>query len=136
MRKIISLFQRCTRLDSGCLEWRGGKTSAGYASIRWNGRTDYGHRIIYQELKGHIPNGAVIDHLCRNRGCLEIAHLAVTSRGENVLRGVSPPAINARKTICPQGHPYDEQNTCVSDGKRYCRPCARNKMRNRRLVNA
>ncbi len=90
------------------------------------GERQYAHRLAYTEEYGSIPEGLVIDHLCRNRACRNVEHLeAVTSR-ENVLRGpTTVAAINTVKTHCPQGHAYDEANTRVYEGHRHCRACDR-----------
>lgn len=76
--------------------------------------------------KGPIPEGLVIDHLCRNRGCVNPDHLEAVTQRENILRGEGLAAANARKTHCPKGHPYSGENLYVvpSSGRRQCRICA------------
>lgn len=98
-------------LDDGCWEWQVGK-SEGYGRFCIShGNDAYVHRLTYEQLIGSIPDGLTVDHLCRNRACVKPAHLELVSNGVNVLRGVGPPACNARKTHCPRGHPYDLINT-------------------------
>ena len=81
------------------------------------------HRLTYEKYVGVIPDGLVIDHLCRVRSCINPSHLeAVTSR-ENSLRGIGEPAKNAVKTHCPQGHEYTPDNIIYKYKKRYCRNC-------------
>lgn len=83
------------------------------------------HRVAYKEFVGPIADEVVLDHLCRNRACVNVAHLEPTTDRVNILRGDTIAARNAAKTHCPQGHPYDEVNTYVRrDGKgRECKAC-------------
>jgi len=77
-------------------------------------------------LVGPIPAGLQLDHLCRNRACVRPDHLEPVRSRENTLRGFGPSAINARKTVCAHGHPFDEANTGRSpNGRRFCRECGR-----------
>lgn len=95
------------------------------------------HRFSYRLNVGPIPAGLQIDHLCRNKGCVNPSHLeAVTSR-ENTLRGIGISALNALKTHCPQGHPYSFENTLVdAKRKRYCRTCHRERDHSRTALAA
>lgn len=107
-----------------CIIWTGAVTSAGYGSL-WRGKgTALAHRVVYEEARGPIPAGMTLDHLCRNRRCVNPDHLEPVTNRENILRGTSPSAIHARKTHCPKGHPYDLANTRIrSNGARACRTC-------------
>jgi hypothetical protein len=113
---------------SDCVEWDG-TLSEGYGR-RWlpkeRGKYRYAHREAWEEVHGPIPPGLQIDHLCRNRACVNVEHLELVTQRENLLRGQGASAKNARKTHCPQGHPYDEENTFVTTrGTRKCRTCRR-----------
>lgn len=113
-----------------CWLWLGAlHPTAGYGRIRLAGRgapTVPAHRVAYELLVGPIPDGLVLDHLCRNRGCVNPAHLEPVTNGENVRRGVSFSTANRRKTHCPKGHPYDAANTYLVRGQwRACRTCRR-----------
>jgi hypothetical protein len=84
----------------------------------------YAHRVLYRLVNGPIPIGAEIDHLCRNRSCVNPDHLEAVSHRENLMRSpIAPAAINARKTHCKYGHEFTQTNTYVSSGRRRCRLC-------------
>lgn len=122
------LLSRSERIASGCLVWTGTLNNEGYGHISVDGRVRLAHRIAYELAVGPIPEGLVLDHLCRTRACVEPTHLeAVTSR-ENVMRSrITLASINSAKTHCPQGHAYDEANTYIWHGKGYtgriCKAC-------------
>ena len=82
------------------------------------------HRVVWSLTNGPIPDGLVLDHLCRNRACCNPAHMEPVTIGENVMRGETIPARNAAKTECGNGHPFDPENTYISTrGARVCRRC-------------
>lgn len=113
--------------NSGCWLWTAGCTAAGYSRFL----RKYGHRASYEALVGPIPEGLQIDHLCRERSCVNPAHLEPVTCRENVMRGMAP-LINASlqlsKTHCPKGHEYTASNTYVKKNqngnpRRACRTC-------------
>jgi hypothetical protein len=113
-----------------CWLYMGPQTKAGYGRITVDGVCVFAHRYAYELLVGPIPEGKHIDHVkargCTHHNCVNPAHLEPVTRRENILRGDSPAAKNARKTHCPKGHAYDDQNTYVrADGERDCRTCKR-----------
>lgn len=91
----------------------------GYTRVVIDGRKCYAHRVSYEVNRGLIPANLVLDHLCRNRWCANPDHLEPVSNEENILRGESPPAANARKGECPRGHAY----LIRQSGDRRCQAC-------------
>lgn len=113
---------------SGCWEWAGHLIDHGYGMYRVGPRTKLrAHRIAWTLVNGPIANGLTLDHLCRNRLCVNPAHLEAVTNAENILRGASPTACNALKTHCPHGHEYTEENTLRRRGKRECWQCRKDK---------
>lgn len=116
--------------DNGCWVWTGCCDKNGYGKIRGPGgkRVEYVHRAVYEDVVGPIPEGLELDHLCRNRSCINPDHLEPVTRLENMRRagptGVS--RVNADKTECIRGHPLSGANLYVTpDGRRQCRICRR-----------
>ena len=109
---------------TGCWLWlKYIAQDTGYGKLTVDGRQLYAHRVYYERHRGPIPEGLVIDHLCRVRNCVNPAHLEVVTRGENTLRGETPSGINSRKTHCPQGHPLSGDNLYRWKNKRQCNIC-------------
>lgn len=113
--------------ESGCWEWTMSIDAQGYGRISIDGYSAYAvHRASYETFVGPIPDGLVIDHLCRNRCCCNPDHLETVTMQVNTLRGEGAGAKNARKTHCIRGHEFTEANTYrYGDGWRACRACRR-----------
>lgn len=111
--------------ESQCWLWMGAKNPSGYGYIGGPHQSMLlVHRVSYERHVGPIGDGLHLDHLCRNRACLNPLHLQPVTATENTLRGVGPTAINARLTSCRRGHPFTEANTRVeSNGSRRCLTC-------------
>lgn len=112
--------------ESGCWLWQGQWNDAGYGRFVLNGRREMAHRVAYEMLREPIPQGMQIDHLCRVHCCVNPDHLDVVTSRENTLRGISPPAVLAKKTVCKRGHPLTGDNVVSWEpGSRCCRTCHR-----------
>ncbi|MFI2349761.1 HNH endonuclease signature motif containing protein [Streptomyces sp. NPDC019443] len=107
-----------------CWLWVGAIGARGYGRIFVDGQTVPAHRWSYEAEVGSIQPGLVIDHLCRNRACVNPAHLEPVTNQVNTLRGIGMTARRARTTHCPAGHEYAGANLYVSPrGDRRCRIC-------------
>jgi hypothetical protein len=132
MDLLESIRGHVSKADSGCLEWTGvlGKGGYGMLHVANRSRPRAGsvmrsvHRVVWEMLCGPIPHGLVIDHLCRNRRCVNPAHMEVVTPVENTLRG-DVGKHWARRTHCKHGHEYTAENTRVVRGARVCRECQR-----------
>lgn len=131
------LMARMEPGPDGCLLYTGTLNNVGYGQISVSGTPALAHRAMYELTVGAIPDGLFLDHTCHNRDafcmggptclhrrCINVDHLEPVTGAENTRRGKTW-AINGTKTQCPQGHFYDEENTHVWNGHRYCRACNR-----------
>ena len=115
-------------VSGDCWEWLAYKNANGYGRFSVKGRLWVAHRFAYEWLIGPVPEGNELDHLCRNRGCVNPAHLEPVTHQQNMLRSPS-----TNKPECSNGHPQTPENTRTEpNGRRRCRVC--NKERNRRWL--
>lgn len=119
--------------NSGCWVWTASLNASGYGQTMVDRKMARVHRLVYEDMAGPIPDGLVLDHLCRNRSCCNPHHLEpVTQRVNAVERGFGACGENSRKTHCVHGHEFTPENTRVSINRygfeeRQCRACARAK---------
>jgi hypothetical protein len=107
-------------LVTGCWNWTS-YTCKGYGRIYLNKKSRRAHRVSYEYWKGKIPKHLVLDHLCRNRRCVNPSHLEAVTLYENMIRS---PIHNINKKKCSHGHPYSESNTYrTPDRHRECKIC-------------
>lgn len=108
-------------MSGDCWLWTGPLRPTGYATFYPGGGRHvakiYVHRFAYEAVRGPIPDGLEVDHLCAVRHCVNPTHLEAVTRRVNLDRR------NARKTHCIHGHRYDEENTYRSGPHRHCRAC-------------
>ena len=126
-----ALFWNKVNQTDTCWMWTGYINSEGYGEYTSKYLTTrLAHRIAYGLDKGELPV-LPLDHLCRHRNCVNPDHLEPVTSKVNTRR--SNVGLNsANKTHCPHGHEYDEENTLVYGGKRYCRTCKNERSRKAR----
>lgn len=73
--------------SDGCWQWLGAKTTLGYGYLQERGKNHFAHRVVYSHFKGSISKDLVLDHLCRNRLCVNPAHMECVTLPENSVRG-------------------------------------------------
>jgi hypothetical protein len=114
------------RKTETCWYWTGAVKNNGYGEVEIQGedRQLAVHRVTYEMAKGRIPDGMVIDHLCRNTVCVNPDHMEVVTNTENLRRGNGFNGVNARKTHCIRGHPLSGDNVYIwLKNGRECRGC-------------
>jgi hypothetical protein len=121
---------------SECVLWGGTIRKDGYGQTKIGRKTVLAHRVAWFLEYGYYPAfpEKVLDHLCRNRACVNVEHLEEVTIQQNVLRGETRPAANAQKTQCVRGgHPLSGENLYVNpyDGGRHCRTCMAERQRAR-----
>lgn len=130
----IKRFWSHVKKTNTCWNWLAGKSKTGYGIFKFNDKFMLVHRLSYELSKRKIPQGKQLDHLCRNRACVNPDHLEVVTNKENVLRGIGISAINARKTHCIRGHELIDHNLVIEkNGSRQCRLCKNEK--NKKFMN-
>ena len=106
--------------NSGCWIWLG-YVADGYGKINNKKGSTLVHRAMYEHVKGPVPEGLQLDHICRTRCCANPDHLEPVTQVVNVRRGA------AARTHCKLGHPLDGYVSRGSSGQRFCKQCQRQK---------
>lgn len=131
MVNIVERFLKSVREGkNGCIEWTGTKDDRGYGTISATPRKNLkknikAYRLSYRLFNGKLQRGLVIDHICRNKSCVNPKHLRQVSYRDNIINSDSCFATNARKTICKRGHSLmDKDNLLKSkNNTRHCKKC-------------
>lgn len=120
---LVRLNDKIEKTDH-CWLWKGATTGRVHAyGVIWNdGKNRLVHRIMYSLYKNNIDDGKEIDHLCKNKLCVNPDHLESVSHQENMLRA-DPGQRWRQKTHCPKGHEYTPTNTRITHGSRSCKAC-------------
>lgn len=139
---VIRLLSKMEMGD--CWNWTASLNSHGYGQFMAalhgrHKRPHPAHRVVYELLVGPIPEGLELDHLCRNRRCVNPDHLEPVTRSENIRRGAGPAATRnrrAQQTHCKRaGHPLSGDNLRIgSKGERTCRACRNEQKRTKRAL--
>lgn len=90
-------------MESTCTVWTGSTNNKGYGIIQVDGRLELAHRVAYEAAYGPIPDGMVIDHVCRVRNCVKPEHLEPVTVAENNRRGRHAAALKVGD-VCINGH--------------------------------
>jgi len=114
-----------------------GKSKAGYGQLRTDGVAEYAHRVALEFSNIEMPDGLEVDHLCRERSCVNPEHLEVVTHQVNVNRGSSASARNAAKTHCVRGHELSPDNLFnTARNIRVCRQCSKDRYKRKKLEAA
>ena len=136
MNKLDSeRFWSCVEKSNRCWNWKGSRMMGDYGMFYYNGKNRFAHRVAYELLVEHIPEGFQIDHFCRNKACVKPDHMDIVTTRENTQRALTGLISSAEwmiQTHCLYGHEFTEENTFIYDGLRYCLICNRDYLRRRK----
>ena len=126
---LVERFWTKVEKTPACWNWMASKTG-GYGRFPVNGhpsgrKYQRAHRVSYEMHKGPIPDGLVLDHLCRNPSCVNPDHLEAVTNRENVCRGAGVNFVTHRSGYCRRGHPRTPENLIGRD----CRICKNQRRR-------
>jgi len=122
----MTRFWEKVTITPTCWIWDAARWPTGYGAFHMPGGPVYAHRWAWEDRHGPIPEGLVVDHLCRVRRCVNPAHMELVTSSENAWRGHWKDVDLPRRTHCIRGHEFNEENTRITrSGKRRCRLCER-----------
>jgi hypothetical protein len=135
-RSLEQFLDKIRIAGSGCWEWIGSCSTGGYGHFWIDGVCCSTHRLGYELWRGPIPYGLTIDHLCRNRRCLNPDHLEAVTHTVNVRRGLAT-GPQPKRDRCYRGHLFTSENTRLSpDGAQHCKLCAADRQRDKLRARA
>lgn len=116
--------------SAGCWLWKGSSRDDRYGQYQRDGVYHLAHRYAYEQVRGPIPEGMELDHLCRRPRCVRPDHLEAVTPTVNQHRGYGFSGINHRKTHCINGHELSGANVQIQRtgkraGRRRCLACHR-----------
>lgn len=133
-KELTRIFSKIKVTAAGCWEWQGKRNKGGYGSLKFRGRDENIHRVVYAWAVEPLPRRISgqktpqIDHIvCSNPPCCNPVHLKLVTPKENSLRSNNAAALNSRKTHCLNGHLLPLEAVGKGTYGRECRQCKRDK---------